>query len=104
LIKWAHARNVYIVNIILGAKECTSLLYWHFVNLVTRYKINFFKRYLELLEGVTLVKIQIKKAKVKDLVFDIVPVCICVRYNYKLIGALKFVIREVRYLIRHHGL
>ena len=31
VIKWAQDGNVYIVDFILGLKDCTSLLYRHFM-------------------------------------------------------------------------
>jgi hypothetical protein len=37
VIKWAQDRDVYIVDFISGVKDCTSLLYRHFMDLTTWY-------------------------------------------------------------------
>jgi hypothetical protein len=51
VIKWAQDRDVYIVDFISGMKDCTSLLYRHFVDPTTRYQVDIFKSYIQLLEG-----------------------------------------------------
>jgi hypothetical protein len=51
VIKWAQDRNIYVVDFIEGVKHCTSLLYRHFVDPSTRFQVDIFKDYIQLLEG-----------------------------------------------------
>jgi hypothetical protein len=51
VIKWAQDRNIYVVHFIEGVKHYTSLLYRHFVDPSTRFQVDIFKDYIQLLEG-----------------------------------------------------
>jgi hypothetical protein len=99
VIKWAQDRDVYIVDFILGVKDCTSLLYRHFVDPTTRYQVDIFKSFIQLLEGChpeIRTKWQMSTgSKVEHFVFDVEPTYAYARYTYKETGALKFVTREV---------
>jgi hypothetical protein len=51
VIKWAQDRDIYVVDFIEGVKHCTSLLYRYFVDPSTRFQVDIFKDYIQLLEG-----------------------------------------------------
>jgi hypothetical protein len=88
---------VYIVDFISGVKDCTSVLYRHFVDPMTQ--IDIFKSYIQLLEGYypeIRTKWQMStRSKVEHFVFNVEPAYAYAWYTCKEMGALKFVTRKI---------
>jgi hypothetical protein len=103
VIKWAQDRNIYVVDFIEGAKHCTSLLYLHFVDPSTRFQVDIFKDYIQLLEGahpqIRTKWVTVVGQELEHLVFDVGPHHMFACYKDKHSRALKFVTREVLALV-----